>query len=199
MWSQRSPWRRPSLMGQHAGFSPLLRSVPQMATVGIQGSSSLVYGIASPGKELAASCLTWEQWEPESLPSAGPWKWSIFFHEMCPGRRCSKALSTAWSPGLSLHSPVPRLWLRYSGWYQQKQNQPLCSHLPTEFQRCPAFLAARSTGETRQRQAFNVPSFPLPLPLPLLVGYLFILLAFLQACFFPAGCTELGFQAISTC
>lgn len=62
---------------------------------------------------------------------------------------------------------------------------------------CIAFLAASfSTEETRQRQALNVLSFPLPPPLPLLVGYLFILLAIFYK---PAGCTVLGFQAISTC
>lgn len=52
-------------------LSPSLWSVPQMATVGIQGSSSLIYGVASPGTELAADCLAWEQGEPAAEQRLG--------------------------------------------------------------------------------------------------------------------------------
>lgn len=61
-------------------FSPLLWSVPQMASVGIQGSSSLIYGVASPGTELAANCLTWEQREPaaeQRLGCTSPQPWAL--------------------------------------------------------------------------------------------------------------------------
>lgn len=46
-------------------FSHLLWSAlgtPQMAIIGIQGTSSLIDGVASRGTELATNGLTWEQW-----------------------------------------------------------------------------------------------------------------------------------------
>lgn len=52
-------------------FSPLLWSalcIPQMAIVGIQGTSSLIYGVASRGTELSANGLTWEKQEPVPEP-----------------------------------------------------------------------------------------------------------------------------------
>lgn len=61
LWSQRSPCDILPLWVSMLAFSPLLWSVPDTATVGIHGSSPLIYGMASPGTELAA---TWEQWEP---------------------------------------------------------------------------------------------------------------------------------------
>lgn len=76
-------------------FSPLLWSVPEVATVGIHRSSPLIYGVASPGTELAA---TWEQWEPAAelrlgCPSLGNGPFSS--NKMCSGRGFFKALSTA--------------------------------------------------------------------------------------------------------
>lgn len=96
-------------------FSPLLWStlcIPQIAIVGIRGTSSLIYGVASRGTELAANGLTWEQWEPAAEPRLGCTSPQPSALKMVHagfssirgalGGNSSKSLSAALSPGLSL-------------------------------------------------------------------------------------------------